>query len=200
MLLIGLTGPSGAGKSEISAIFREYGLPIIDADEIYHHLLIPPSPCLADLTARFGTDILTASGTLDRKHLGKIVFSDTAALADLNDISHRYVMNAIRSQLKQLRQRNTVAAVLDAPQLFEAGADRLCTSIVSVLADRSLRLARIMERDGIDAESAALRINAQKTDDYFRAHSDYIIENNGRVQELAPTVQRILCELGVISS
>ncbi|MBQ9773092.1 MAG: dephospho-CoA kinase [Clostridia bacterium] len=198
MLLIGLTGPSGAGKSAVARLFADYGLPILDADEIYHALLVPPSPCLGELTLRFGTDILNADGTLNRPALGRIVFSDPAALSDLNTISHRYVMEDVRARVEHLRRRGTRAAVLDAPQLFEAGANRICSTIVAVLADRSLRLERIMMRDGLDTDSALRRINAQKSDDYFRAHADYIIENSGNAEHLAPAVHRILCETGVI--
>lgn len=181
MLVIGLTGPSGAGKSAVSELFEKFGLPVISADEVYHRMLVPPSPCLNSLTERFGRDILKSDGTLDRPMLGTIVFSDPAALEDLNRISHRFIMEEIKHQLDQLRRKNTRAAILDAPQLFEAGANRLCSAVVSVLADKSLRLERILQRDHIDAERALRRFQAQKSDEYFRAHSDYIIENNSSV-------------------
>lgn len=198
MLVIGLTGPSGAGKGEVSQIFASYGLPIINADHVYHTLLSPPSSCLKELTQHFGSKILTPSGELNRKQLSSLVFSDPNALQALNSIAHRYVMEEIHRQLEHLRRLGTRAAVLDAPQLFEAGADRDCGAVVSVLAQKRMRLERIMERDGIDAESAIRRINAQKSDDYFRTHSNYVIENNGSVEHLRPTVQKILVELGVI--
>ncbi len=200
MLVIGLTGPSGAGKGEVAKLFAHYGLPVIDADAVYHALLVPPSPCLADLVARFGRDILAHDGTLDRRHLGRIAFSDPAALEELNRITHRYVMERIKHELEQLRKKETRAAILDAPQLFEAGADRLCTAVVAVLADRNERIERIRRRDGIDLETALRRMRAQKSDDYFRTHADYIIENDGAVEHLLPTVQTILQETGVLPS
>ncbi len=198
MLVIGLTGPSGAGKGEIAGLFSHYGLPVIDADRVYHHLLIPPSHCLSELTARFGRDILSPDGTLDRARLSRIVFSDPAALEELNRITHRYVMEEIEHGLEQLRKKGTRAAVLDAPQLFEAGAEKLCSAVVSVLADRSLRLERIQERDHLDRDTAIRRINAQKSDEYFRAHSDFIIENNGSLDRLIPEVKHILQKTGVL--
>jgi len=198
MFVIGLTGPSGAGKGEVARIFSAYGLPIIDADDVYHRLLLPPSSCLKELTLEFGGDILTSSGELDRRKLGEIVFSNPTALQRLNSIAHRYVMEDIHRRLEQLRRIGTRAAVLDAPQLFEAGAHRECGTVVAVLAEKRLRVERIMMRDGIDAESAYRRINAQKSDDYFRAHSDYVIENNGSAEHLQPIVHKILLALGVI--
>ncbi|MBR3893835.1 MAG: dephospho-CoA kinase [Clostridia bacterium] len=197
MLVIGLTGPSGAGKSRVASLFEQLGLPRIDADAIYHALLEPPSPCLDELTEYFGAQILAEDGTLNRRALGQIVFHDPAKLSALNEISHRYVMAEIRRRLEQLRKESFQAALLDAPQLFEAGAERDCNVIVSVLADEAIRMSRIMQRDAIDKETAASRFRAQKSDTFFRTHSDYIIENNDAPDRLLPEVRRILAEMGV---
>ena len=197
MKIVGLCGGSGSGKGEVARVFRECGIPVIDADEVYHDLLLPPSPCLAELVERFGNEILLPDGTLNRKALGGIVFSDAGALADLNQISHRYVMVKTEDELARLQKQGFSAAVFDAPQLFEAGAEARCRAVVSVLAPLDTRLARIMKRDGIDADAARKRIGAQKEDSFFRAHSDYVIENDGSIENLRPAVQRILKELGV---
>ena len=198
MLLIGLTGPSGSGKSRVAEIFSRFGLPVINADEVYHQLLVPPSPCLEELVGRFGNAILTSAGTLNRRELANIVFSDPASLAALNSITHRYVMEEIVRRTEQLRREETRAAVLDAPQLFEAGANRMCGAVVSVLADKNLRLERLLQRDGIDRDAALRRIAAQRSDEFFRSHSDYIIENNHTPEHLIPEVKRILSETGVL--
>lgn len=200
MLVIGLTGPSGAGKSVVSDIFAEHGIPIINADDVYHSLLIPPSECLSELVYTFGPQILTPSGTLDRKALGNLVFSDEDLLAQLNAITHKYVMSAIRKRLDDWRREEVIAAVLDAPQLFEAGANKDCNIIVSVLADKETRIDRIMRRDGVDRDRAIQRIDAQKSDEFFRKHSDYVIENNGGVSSIYPMIRKILAETGVIGS
>lgn len=200
MFIIGLTGPSGAGKGTVSDIFAKFGLPVMDADQIYHALLLPPSPCLNAIVARFGARILTKEGTLDRAALGDAVFTDPAALEDLNHIAHTFVMQEVNRQLDQLRKRGIRAAVLDAPQLFEAGAHKICSTVVSVLADKALRAERIMRRDGIGMERAMRRIQAQKSDTFFRTNSNYIIENNGSTESLIPKVKQILVEVGVIST
>jgi dephospho-CoA kinase len=200
MLVIGLTGPTGSGKGHVAELFEAYGLPVINADEVYHGLLNPPSLCLEELTDRFGVGILNEDGTLNRRALGQIVFADPQELEALNTITHHHVMAEIRRRLEQLRRADTRAAVIDAPQLFEAGADRDCNVIVSVLADKMLRLERIMRRDEMDAEAAMKRIEAQKNDAFFRTHSDYVIENNDSTDRLSPEVHRILCEMGVISA
>ena len=199
MLLIGLTGPTGAGKGEVSRVFSAHGIPVIDADNVYHQLLIPPSACLNELVYTFGHQILSPDGTLDRKQLGKIVFSDPPLLKRLNEITHRYVMSSIKTKLEQLKRDEVRAAVLDAPQLFEAEADKLCQVIVSVIADKQTRLSRIMHRDGIDRDAALHRIASQKSDEFFRTHSDYVIENNGNLGAILPAVRKILEETGVMT-
>ena len=199
MLVIGLTGPTGAGKGTVASIFARYGIPVINADRVYHSLITPPSSCLQELMEEFGKQILLADGSLDRRALGGIVFNDPAAREQLNAITHRYVMEEVKGQMERLRREGVPVAVFDAPQLFEAGAHKACGAVISVLAERGLRLERIMERDGITAEAAMRRILAQKSDEFFKAHSDYIIENNGSQESLTPQVHRILKELGVFS-
>ena len=198
MLVIGLTGPTGAGKGVVSSVFAAHGIPIIDADTVYHQLLIPPSACLNELVYTFGTQILAPDGTLDRKQLAAIVFSDAPLLQRLNEITHRYVMASIKARLEQLRRSEIRAVVLDAPQLFEAEADKLCHVIVSVIASKQTRIDRIVARDGIDPEAALRRIASQKSDEFFRTHSDYVIENNGDLGAILPAVQKILEGTGVI--
>lgn len=199
MLVIGLTGPTGAGKGAVASIFADYGIPVINADRVYHDLIAPPSSCLQELAEVFGKQILLADGSLDRRALGGIVFSDPAAREKLNSITHRYVMEEVQGQMERFRREGVRVAVFDAPQLFEAGAHRACGAVISVLADRGLRLERIIARDGLTAEAAMRRILAQKSDEFFKTHSDYIVENNGSLESLAPQVHRILFALGVIS-
>lgn len=199
MLVIGLTGPSGAGKSTVGQVFASFGLPVLNADAIYHTLLTPPSECLSDITECFGRDVLSADGTLNRAALASIVFNDPEELEKLNHITHSYVLRDFRRQMKRLREEGVPAAVFDAPQLFESGADRECNIVVSVLANEETRLHRIMGRDDIPSERAQERMNAQKSDRFFRTHSDYIIENDFGTDSLIPQVRQILRETGVLS-
>ena len=199
MLVIGLTGPTGAGKGAVATIFERYGIPVVNADCVYHELITPPSSCLQELVETFGKEILLPNGCLNRRVLGGIVFSDPAARERLNTITHRYVMEEVKTRMERFRREGVPVAVLDAPQLFEAGADKACGAVISVLADRRLRLERIVARDNIDPDAAMRRILAQKSDEFFKTHSDYIIENNGTTEALAPQVNRILAELGVTS-
>ena len=199
MITLGITGRSGCGKSTVTAVFAAHGVPLADADQISREILLPGSPLLPALAERFGADILKADGTLDRRKLGQAVFSNPAELEALNAISHRHIMSDVARRLRGLRESGCRAAVFDAPQLFEAGADQLCNVIVSVLASAEVRLGRVTRRDGISDHDARMRMAAQKPESFFRAHSDYVIENNGGTEALTAAVRRILSETGVLT-
>ena len=194
MLTVGLTGPSGAGKGTVAALFARYGIPSIDTDAVYHALLVPPSPCLDELAARFGSSILTSEGRLDRKALAALVFATghEAELADLNRIAHRHVLDETRRRLVDHEAQGAPAVLVDAPQLFESGFDAECDRILVVLAPWETRLARIMERDGITREQALARLNAAHPDDFFRARADLILVNDGDPSVLEDEVQKCL--------
>ena len=194
MMTVGLTGPSGAGKGTLASLFARYGVPSIDTDAVYHALLIPPSPCLEELTNAFGKEILRPDGTLDRKALASLVFAPgrEAELATLNRITHRHVLAEVRLRLAAYRAAGSPAVLVDAPQLFESGFDAECDAILSVLAPRELRMARIMERDGLDTARAEARINAQKPDAFFRERSDAVICNDGSASDMDAEVRRLL--------
>ncbi len=194
MLTVGLTGPSGGGKGTVASLFARYGVPSIDTDAVYHALLVPPSACLEELAEAFGDGILTADGTLDRKALAARVFApgQQEALATLNRITHRYVLAEVRQLLAAYREQGKAAALVDAPQLFESGFDAECHRILSVLAPREVRLSRIMARDGLDRARAEARLAAQKPDEFFKARSDAVIENDGAAADMDVEVRRLL--------
>jgi len=197
MIVIGLTGPTGAGKSTVRELFASYGVPGIDADAVYHELISPPSACLDELTRIFGKSILLPDGTLDRKTLGKKVFSNEQARAMLNAVSHRHVMEEIRRRIAEWKKKGVAAAVLDAPQLFEAGAEKDCTAVVAVLANRNARFSRVSARDGLSKEEILARMDAQLQEDFFRSNADYVLENNSSPEDLIPSVENILKSLQI---
>lgn len=197
MTVIGLTGQSGAGKGTVASFFARFGVPSVNADDVYRELLVPPSACLDEIVAAFGRGVLLPDGTLDRKSLGAVVFSDRAALDRLNAIAHRRVMAEMRRRADDLRKKGVPAVLLDAPQLFEAGGEKDCDAIVAVLAEEPLRLARVVARDGITEAEARRRFASQYTEAFFREHADFILENNAAPEDLLPRVREILLALGL---
>ena len=199
MLKIGLTGPSGAGKGMVSSLLSPYGIPSIDTDAIYHELLIPPSACLDELVVRFGRSILTSGGTLDRRALAAIVFASghEAERADLNRITHRHILDRVRTICREHDRTGATAVLIDAPVLFESGFDRECDKTLAVLSDRERRLARITERDGLDETAARMRLDAQPDDDFYISRADAAIYNDGVPADMDAPLRALLKEWGV---
>ena len=201
LLVIGVTGPSGAGKSELCRHMARRGLPVIDADAVYHDLLIPPSPCLDALVDAFGIGILDSQGALDRAALSGIVFSESdgakADLLRLNAITHRFVSEQIFTTLSHLAEGGAKAAVIDAPLLIEAGLNRSCDTVIAVLADRQARLERLRLREGKSLDVLDARLKAQPTDDFYREHADVVIENALDTKELQRRADVALADAGV---
>ena len=190
MKILGLTGGSGTGKSAASAAFTALGCGVIDADLSYRTLCDTCAPMLEEIQSVF-FDVLSPEGKLDRKKLGAIVFADPAKLAQLNAITHPYIRQAARDAFAAHEQAGCALCIYDAPVLFEAGADALCDQTCAVLASRDTRIARIMARDMISKEYAALRIDAQQNDAFYRERCDYLIQNDADLDSLYAQVRRI---------
>ena len=195
MHVYGITGPSGSGKSILSQYMTKSGVSHIDADKVYHDLLVPPSRVLDALKTAFGDTILNADGTLDRKALSAIVFNDKDKLALLNKTVLAFVLEEIRSMIKALEKEGFSAVAVDAPTLIESGFHKECDTVISVLSPKELRIERIMARDGLSREKATERTNAQKTDEFYEEHSDIILMNDGDVEAFFERISTALPEL-----
>ena len=174
MKTIGITGPTGAGKTTALGALERLGTLVLDADEVYHGLLEHSKPMTKALVERFGGKILDETGKIDRKRLADTVYG--GGMADLNAITHRFVLEEIHRQIEAARGKYTAVAI-DAIALVESGAAAECDVVVAVLAPAELRVRRIMTREGIDEGYARRRVEAQQPDSFFRAHSDYVLEN-----------------------
>lgn len=196
MRVIGLTGPTGAGKSAAAAVFAGMGVPVLDADRTARAVTAPGSPVLGELARAFSPEILRPDGSLDRAALAKRAFSAPEQTALLNRITHPPILRRIREELDAFARSGAALAVLDAPTLYESGADRMCSAVIAVLAPADDRLRRIMARDGLTPEQARRRIAAQPEDAFYRRRADYILENAGDLDALRSAAEAVWREIG----
>ncbi|MBQ6539883.1 MAG: dephospho-CoA kinase [Oscillospiraceae bacterium] len=171
-MMIGITGGSGAGKTTALNVLREMGFTIIDCDAVYHGLLSSDDAMKAELKSSFPEAF--SRGKLNRKKLGKTVFSDPGKLDRLNGIIFKYVIARVTEIAS-----GTENSAVDAISLVESGLHLKCDFTVAVIAPREERVRRIMLRDGVSREYAELRISAQKPDSFYEENCDFIITNDG---------------------
>ena len=191
-IIIGLTGPTGAGKSSVAAICKELGIKHIDCDIIARKATEKGKEGLAAVVKAFGEDILNADGTLNRKALAQKAFKDKESTELLNNtllpIIHKMVLKEIDCE----------RVLLDAPTLFESGVNEICDKTIAVLADKEIRLNRILARDNITTEQALLRINAGKPDDFYKEKCDFVIYNNSDENTFKDSFSNLLKEIFIL--
>lgn len=191
-MILGITGGTGCGKTTLLKIIAENGGLILDCDAIYHELLAADKGLLDAIEARFPGTV--KDGSLQRKMLGAIVFSDKNALLELNQITHSAVK---REVLRRLEVRPQLAAI-DAIALFEGGLAELCDMTVAVTAPVEDRVRRLTARDGISEEYARRRIAAQHEEDWFREQCGHVLENCGTEKQFQNKCLAFLRQFNII--
>ncbi len=185
---IALTGGVASGKSTVAQLFAALGARLIDTDQIARDVVAPPSPVLDQIVARFGPELLTPAGMLDRARLRRIVFADAAARADLEALTHPAILAEVASRSAQLGGPYQLIAV---PLLAETATAHDYDRVLVVDADPQVQLLRLMQRDGIDAAAARSMLAAQATRADRNAIADDIISNNGDIAALAAQVETL---------
>lgn len=189
--VIGLTGPTGAGKSTVAAVLRELGCAVVDADRVARDVS-EQGGCHAALRQAFGSGIFRADGTIDRAALAALAFSSPENTRRLNEATHPPIVAECGRRLSEAKKGPFRAVVLDAPLLFESGADRLCDATVAVLASEASRLNRVTVRDGIPEDAVRLRMSAQQEPDYYRKRADYCFDGEVPRELLRSAVETLL--------
>ena len=190
MLLIGLTGGIGSGKSTVSALLAERGAVIIDADAIVREIQQPDGPAYGPMVARFGPGIVAADGTIDRPAVAALVFSDPAALKDLNAITHPLVGAEMAARMAAEAETDHVV-VLDIPLLAEGTGRRPGMAGVLVV-DTPVEVAvdRLVSQRGLAEEDARARMANQASREQRLALADFVISNGGSLEALVAEVDR----------
>ena len=201
-IVIGLSGGIGSGKSTVSRMFRELGATVIDADAIVHELQAPGMPIVEELAQEFGREILDATGALDRKALGALVFADEAARLRLNQIVHPQVGAEFARRLAAAIEAKAPFVVLDIPLLFEgresgkgSAASRKVETTVVVWVPEAVQLERQIARDRCTREDALQRIRAQLPLDRKRELADHVIDNSGSLADTERQVRALYEQL-----
>ena len=204
MRIFGLTGGTGSGKSEAAKRFVERGIPVIDADAVGHEIL-DSDPLVRDaIVVAFGEDILTTAPgerRIDRGLLGERVFSDPVARLQLNAIMHPRIIAAMMAQCAELERKGYCAIIIDAAVIAEGSRrEPWISGLILVLSAVDKRLERLVHLRGMDPVQARKRIEAQMPPENKRSFADWIIVNDGTVEELRRQVDEVLEEMDVLGT
>lgn len=195
MFVLGLTGGIASGKSSISAMLKEMGFPIVDADEIARRVVEKGSPVLERIKEEFGEGVLNADGTLNRKALGQLVFSSNKKLELLNSITHPAIIEEIRRNIDALSAKGERLCVLDVPLLIESGINNMADAVLLVYVDEKTQLYRLMNRDHIPEELALKKISSQMSYNEKKKYADYIIDNSGSLDCTRAQLEKIIATI-----
>lgn len=190
-VIIGLTGPTGAGKSTVAGLLQELGCAVIDCDITARRVLTDCAACVAELQQEFGADIVQ-QGQVDRRLLARRAFASPEKTLRLNQITHPRIVQQVQKEIDAFKNQGYEFIIVDAPLLFEAGVDALCERILAVIAPLSIRMKRIIKRDGIDEELALSRIHAQQQDEYYTEKSDASLMGDTDTSKLRQQAAQIL--------
>jgi dephospho-CoA kinase len=184
MLVVGITGNIGSGKTTLSALLKEKSVEVLDADLIAHEVQGNRSDVSQKIVDEFGTFVLQPNGEIDRKRLAEIVFNDPQRLDALDRIVHPHVIIRIDRRLREIEKEGAHPIVIvDAPLIIEAGMREMHDLIVVVVANDDLRLVRAASL-GLTPEDVRMRDRNQMPQEEKTEYADYIIENNGSLEEL----------------
>ncbi|MCR4616516.1 MAG: dephospho-CoA kinase [Clostridiales bacterium] len=175
--VIGLTGQTGAGKSTVTKELEKLGCFIVDCDIVAREIVEKGSPVLKKLSEYFGEDIINPDGSLDRRLMAARGFADEESRNKLNSVTHPAITKKTLEYINSAAKDGASVAVIDAALLLESELKNYCDIVVSVIAPPEVRIERIIKRDGITAEQAMERMNAQKDEKYYIENSDMIIRN-----------------------
>jgi dephospho-CoA kinase len=193
--LIGLTGGIASGKSTVAAILRRLGAAIVNADELSREVVQPDTPGWKEIVAIFGSEVLQPDRTLDRQKLRKIVFNDPGARKKLEGVIHPRVRALAEQRIKEHAAAGFDVVVYEVPLLFEGNLQDSLRPVVLIAADPATQKQRLKERDHLGGPEAEKHIAAQMSLEQKRRLADYVIENDGSLDDLERQVRDILARI-----
>ena len=194
-ITVGVTGGMGSGKSVVCDLLASRGALVFDADEVGKAILSNDPNARAAIIREFGTESYHDDGSLNRSYLASVVFSAEDRLAAINSIVHPRVFEAFEKEQREARAAGVEILVHEAALLFESGGDRYVDRTVYVDAPRWLRIRRVMERDGRTRAQVVERMKHQLPAYKGRARADFVLHNEGTLDQLEARVDRLLRDL-----
>lgn len=189
ILKIGITGGIGSGKSAVCSIFAYLGVPVLYADDIAKELSSTDSAIRKKIIAVLGESAFQADGSLNRSFIASEIFSNKSLQQKVESIIHPRVEKEIEKQIKELAHRGQLVAIVEAALIYEAGLYKKLDAVIVVDADESERINRVRKRDVVSEDAVHSRMHAQLNVKNKLEKADYIIYNNGTLEELESKVQ-----------
>jgi len=189
---VGLTGNVAAGKSAVAEIWRAEGVPVVSADDLARDAVVPGSEGLTEVVAAFGPDVLTSTGDLDRERVRDRVFRDPGARRTLEAILHPRIAGLRSAWILARADEGHALVVSEIPLLFEVGLEGDFDTTVLVDAPEAVRLARLVDQRGLDPGEAARIVKAQMDPAEKRSRADFILDNDGTLDELRAAALALL--------
>lgn len=191
-MIVGLTGGISTGKSTVSAMLRQMGAYVVDADVWARKVVEPGSEGLRQIVESFGERVVQDDGTLDRKALGSLIFEHADARQQLNAITHPRIRQGMQAEtLAYQKEHETEPVIWDVPLLFEGDTHQLVDCTILVYATPDTQFRRLMARDGIDEVAARRRIDAQLPIEEKKALATFLIDNEGEIDTTREQVERV---------
>ncbi|MEE6449554.1 dephospho-CoA kinase [Gottfriedia acidiceleris] len=190
--IFGLTGSIASGKSTVSNFFKELNVPIVDADVIAKEVVEIGQPAYKKIVEAFGSEILLDSGEINRPFLGSIIFNNKEKRLQLNEIVHPEVRREMKEQADRYIKQGEPLVILDIPLLYEGNSIELVEKVIVVSVSEENQLKRLMKRNGLSKEDALLRIASQIPVKEKAARADYVINNNGDLEDTKRQVKDLL--------
>ena len=187
-LVIGLTGGIGSGKSAAASLFAARSVPVIDADVIAREVVAPGEAALSEIVARFGPDVLAPEGILDRARLRDIIFADSAARRDLEDLLHAPILQRLQERILRCARPYCIAVI---PLLIETGLRHMVDRVLVVDVSAAVQLRRVQLRDGASEAQARAILESQSNRSQRLQAADFVIRNEGDVAALETQVERL---------
>ncbi len=190
ILLLGVTGGIATGKTTVVRMLEKMGAPVIDFDLLARGVVKPGEPALKDIVGYFGEEILLKDGSLDREKLSGIVFQDVEKRRILESFTHPRIYEASEREVKKIVEKDPNAIVqLDIPLLIERNLQHMVHKVLVVYIPREKQIERLIEREGMSREEAIDRIEAQMPIDEKLSKADFVINNEGSLEETKKQVE-----------